>query len=56
MKTLWLALLSVLVGPISTAYAEDFIHAATNIPEFHQVSEGIYRGGHPETQGLQDLA
>lgn len=61
MKSLFLTLVlasavSLLAFGETAARADDLAQAAADIPEFHQVSDGIYRGGHPEQNGLADLA
>jgi tyrosine-protein phosphatase SIW14 len=48
-----LALIAILsLCPAGFALATDL----TSVPEFHPVSDGIFRGGHPEQNGLEDLA
>jgi protein tyrosine/serine phosphatase len=52
-----LALIAVLsFGTVHFARAGELTLAAMDIPEFHAVSEGIFRGAHPEQSGLEDLA
>jgi tyrosine-protein phosphatase SIW14 len=38
------------------AFANSYPGAEAEIPEFHLVSEGIFRGGRPSEQGLTELA
>jgi tyrosine-protein phosphatase SIW14 len=48
-------LVALLMILLIVAYSSDGI-AQSTIPEFHQVTEHIYRGGRPDEAGLKDLA
>lgn len=54
MKAVFFFVATLLLAPV--VFADDLSRLESVIPEFHQVSEGIYRGGHPTQAGLAELA
>lgn len=54
MKAVFFFVSALFLAPV--VFADDFSRLESVIPEFHQVSEGIYRGGHPSQAGLEELA
>lgn len=47
--------LALLLMAAGGAFGEDIQNAPHNVPRFHQVAPGIYRGGQPKAEGFEWL-